>query len=164
MTSERQIAANRRNAQRSTGPRTLRGKLQSRQNAFQHGLTAETIVASVEDAEEYRKLERGLICDFAPTTAFERVLVARLASLVWRARRATQIESGLFELEASRRIACQTQAKDPALDVFYRLLRSPSSVDPDKSIGGNIIASSERTIQNTTLASIYHRISTLIRT
>ena len=49
MTSYRQIEANRRNALRSTGPRTEAGKLQSRRNAVRHGLMAETVIDSLED-------------------------------------------------------------------------------------------------------------------
>ena len=50
MTSYRQIEANRRNAQLSSGPVTEEGKRQSRQNALRHGLTAETVIDALEDA------------------------------------------------------------------------------------------------------------------
>ncbi len=57
MTSYRQIEANRRNTLGSTGPRTEAGKLRSRRNAVRHGLTAETVIGSLEDAEEYSAFE-----------------------------------------------------------------------------------------------------------
>ena len=50
MTSYRQIEANRRNALKSTGPKTEAGKLASRRNAVRHGLTAETVIGALEDA------------------------------------------------------------------------------------------------------------------
>ncbi len=50
MSSLRQIAANRRNALKSTGPITAEGKEHSRGNALRHGLTAETVIAALEDA------------------------------------------------------------------------------------------------------------------
>jgi hypothetical protein len=53
MTSLRQIEANRRNARLSTGPVTEQGKRRSRQNAVRHGLTAETVIDALEDAEDY---------------------------------------------------------------------------------------------------------------
>jgi hypothetical protein len=60
MTSYRQIDANRRNALRSTGPKTEAGKQVSRCNALRHGLTAETVVAALEDAEDYKAFEAAI--------------------------------------------------------------------------------------------------------
>src|SRR5262245_13923668 len=54
MTSWKQIAANRRNALKSTGPITEKGKLRSRCNAVRHGLTAETVISALEDAGDYK--------------------------------------------------------------------------------------------------------------
>jgi hypothetical protein len=100
MTSFKQIEANRRNAQRSTGPIAQEGKLQSRCNAVRHGLTAETVIGALEDAEDYKAFEAAIIADYDAQSAVERELVLRLASLLWRLRRATTIETGLFEIEA----------------------------------------------------------------
>jgi hypothetical protein len=100
MTSLKQIEANRRNAQRSTGPVTEEGKLHSRRNAVRHGLTAETVIGALEDAEHYKAFEAAIIADYDAQSAIERELVLRLASLLWRLRRATTIETGLFEMEA----------------------------------------------------------------
>lgn len=102
MTSLRQIAANRRNALHSTGPVTPEGKQQSRRNAVRHGLTAETVIGTLEDAEDYKAFEAAVIADYDAHSAVERELVLRLASLLWRLRRAITIESGLFELESER--------------------------------------------------------------
>ena len=100
MTSFRQIEANRRNALRSTGPRTDEGKSRSRRNAIRHGLCAETVVEIVEDADDYRGFEAAVIADYDARTAVERELVLRLASLLWRLRRATAIETELFRIQA----------------------------------------------------------------
>ena len=91
---------NRRNALKSTGPRTEAGKEQSRRNAARHGLTAETVIASLEDLEDYKAFEATIIADYDPETAVERELLLRLASLLWRSRRAILIESGLFAIQA----------------------------------------------------------------
>lgn len=100
MTSFRQIEANRRNARLSTGPVTEEGKRRSRQNAVRHGLTAETVIDALEDAEDYAAFEMAITADYDVQSAVERELVLRLASLLWRLRRATAIESGLFKIQA----------------------------------------------------------------
>jgi hypothetical protein len=100
MTSFRQVEANRRNAQLSTGPVTDEGKRRSRQNAVRHGLTAETVIDALEDAEDYGAFEMAIAADYDAQSAVERELVLRLASLLWRLRRATAIESGLFKVQA----------------------------------------------------------------
>ena len=100
MTTFRQIEANRRNALKSTGPKTEAGKDQSRRNAVRHGLTAETVIGSLEDAEDYRQFEAAVIADYDARSAVERELVLRLASILWRLRRATTFETGLFEIQA----------------------------------------------------------------
>jgi glycerol-3-phosphate dehydrogenase len=97
MTSLRQIEANRRNALKSTGPKTELGKQQSRCNAARHGLTAETVIQFLEDERDYKAFELSVTSDFDVRTAVERELVLRLAGLLWRLRRATAIETGLFE-------------------------------------------------------------------
>jgi hypothetical protein len=102
MTSFRQIEANRRNARLSTGPVTEEGKRKSRQNALRHGLTAETVIDALEDAEDYAAFEMAVAADYDAQSAVERELVLRLASLLWRLRRATSIESGLFKIQAQQ--------------------------------------------------------------
>jgi hypothetical protein len=97
MSSLKQIEANRRNALKSTGPTTPEGKERSRRNAVRHGLTAETVIAALEDAEDYQAFEAAVIADYDAESAVERELVLRLASVLWRLRRATGIETALFE-------------------------------------------------------------------
>jgi hypothetical protein len=97
MTSLKQIEANRRNALKSTGPTTPQGKERSRCNAVRHGLTAETIIVALEDSKDYESFEAAVISDYDAESTVERELVLRLASVLWRLRRATGIESALFE-------------------------------------------------------------------
>jgi hypothetical protein len=97
MSSLKQIEANRRNALKSTGPTTPEGKGRSRCNAVRHGLTSETVIAALEDQEDYQAFEAAVIADYDAESAVERELVLRLASVLWRLRRATGIETALFE-------------------------------------------------------------------
>src|SRR5215469_6103573 len=100
MTSIKQIEANRRNSLKSTGPKTEAGKRTSRRNAVRHGLTAETVIGALEDAEDYKAFEVAITADYDAQSAVERELVLRLASLLWRLKRATTIETGLFGIQA----------------------------------------------------------------
>src|SRR5215831_770184 len=125
MATDKQIAANRQNAKLSTGPRTQLGKRRSRRNALRHGLSAETLIAVLEDRASYRSLQRAICADYCPHSKFEIELVNRLVSLLWRLRRASAIESGLLSNQAiaSRRHDCERASK--GLEVIYRLLSSP---------------------------------------
>jgi hypothetical protein len=98
MTSLKQIEANRRNALKSTGPRSEAGKERSRRNAVRHGLTAETVIEPLEDPEDYKAFEMSITAEFDAQTAVERELVLRLASVLWRLRRATAIGTGLLQI------------------------------------------------------------------
>jgi len=115
MTSFRQIEANRRNALSSTGPRTEDGKRRTRHNAVRHGLTAEIVVVALEDIRDYQAFEAAVIADYDARTAVERELVLRLASLLWRIRRATAIETDLLQIQAeilhARRYTIETASK-----------------------------------------------------
>jgi hypothetical protein len=114
MTSLRQIDANRRNALGSTGPKTEAGKKRSRCNAVRHGLTAETVIDVLEDPEDYKAFELSVTSNFDAQTAVERELVLRLASLLWRLRRATAIETGLLQIQAEiLRDLKQTKRRPP---------------------------------------------------
>jgi hypothetical protein len=131
MTSLRQIEANRRNARLSTGPVTEEGKRRSRQNAVRHGLTAETVIHALEDADDYATFELAITTDFDAQSVVERELVLRLASLLWRLRRATAIETGLFEIQARqvlqfRRGRQVRQAREQAIETSC-----PNPIAPD---------------------------------
>src|SRR3974390_2787449 len=130
MTSFRQIEANRRNARLSTGPVTEEGKRKSRQNALRHGLTAETVIDALEDVEDYAAFEMAVTADYDAQSAVERELVLRLASLLWRLRRATAIESGLFKLQARqllqfRRRRQAREDRQKAIEALYRNAIAP---------------------------------------
>ena len=140
MTSFRQIKANRRNACKSTGPVTEEGKQRSRCNAVRHGLTAETVIGALEDAEDYKAFEAAIIGDYDVQSAVERELVLRLASLLWRLRRATTMETGLFDIQADclREFRQGRQAQPDSQEITYARFQQVEPVDagPDNASDG----------------------------
>ena len=74
----------------------------------EHGLTAETVIDGLEDAEDYCGFEAAVIADYDARTAVERELVLRLASLLWRLRRIISIETDLIQFQAvTFRLSCR---------------------------------------------------------
>ena len=132
MTSYRQIEANRRNALKSTGPKSEEGKQTSRCNALRHGLTAETVIGALENAEDYKAFEAAITADYDAQSAVERELVLRLASILWRLRRATTMETGLFEIQADpmQNYLENRELLSESRDVIHTLLRRANS-DPN---------------------------------
>jgi len=93
MATDAQIVANRANAVRSTGPKTLEGKENSRRNALRHGLTARHVVAMDERGDDFSAYHAELTAAFSPQDAFEAALVRRLALLSWRLDRLCRLEA-----------------------------------------------------------------------
>lgn len=118
--TNKQLEANRRNAERSTGPTTPEGKARSSQNAVKHGLTARRSVITIGDGEEsieeYERLLSALQQEFNPETAYERLCVDRIAHLMWQEQRAQLAAIGVlrrgrdsasFRVRASRSAAVE---------------------------------------------------------
>ena len=78
MATEKQTAANRLNAQKSTGPRTPEGRAAVRLNGVTHGLTAKTLVLKGESEDDFKALFESLESEHEPTTPTEETLVAQL--------------------------------------------------------------------------------------
>ena len=102
MASEAQRAANRRNAGRSTGPRTAAGKAAVSRNALRHGLTAEQVVLFDEEAEDLARFHDELRRALDPADEVEEELVERIVLCAWRLRRVVRIEAGLFNSAADQ--------------------------------------------------------------
>ena len=106
MTTQKQIEANRRNARKSTGPKTEAGKAASSVNAISHGLTAAgDVLLQDESADAFEELQRDMLADLAPQGALQGMLARRIVQLLWRLDRAARLEAELFlhgELAARR--------------------------------------------------------------
>ena len=89
-------------ARRREGTRTNPAAIARR--PWRDGLATQTVAENFEDAKCYRALERAIVDSFAPGSAIERELIHRLASLLWRLRRATALETGLFQMQNKRNV------------------------------------------------------------
>jgi hypothetical protein len=95
--SEKQSAANRTNAEKSTGPRTPQGKSRSAQNARKHGFTASTFaVVRLEDLQEVAHLKDDLVAVYQPVNSQELFALERIALAQQAILRAARLEAGLF--------------------------------------------------------------------
>ena len=87
MASERQIAANHRNARKSTGPRSGAGRKRASRNAYRHGLTLN--ITSAAFAKQLDKLVREIAGDSKDAIVLERARAIAQAELdLARVRRA----------------------------------------------------------------------------
>src|SRR5438477_448622 len=84
MASERQIAANRENAQKSTDPKTPEGRATVRVNGIEHGLSPETLVLHGEDPADFEDLVDSLQAQHQPATPTEEILVRQIGMASWR--------------------------------------------------------------------------------
>ena len=102
MSSQLQIAANRRNAEKSTGPRSVEGKAISSRNSFQTGIYAESAIIRGENAKDLQRLLDEYFTRFQPATPEDRAFVDTLAHDEWLLRRFRRIEAELFEYRFGR--------------------------------------------------------------
>ena len=122
------LRANRKNARKSTGPRTPEGKARSSRNALKHGLLARHVILDEdpnEDPAEFNQILEGLITDFAPDNTIERLLVERIAASYWRLRRAFR-----YETQAIR--DCRDNAAHPLQQLSSQILGA--NTDPTSQV------------------------------
>jgi len=98
MATDKQIAANRKNAQKSTGPKTPEGRAAVRLNGLKHGLTATTLVLAGESAADFEDLLDSFESEHAPSTPTEEALVRQMAMAQWRLRRLYHVEAAFFSM------------------------------------------------------------------
>jgi hypothetical protein len=114
MATLKQIDANRRNALKSTGPRTPEGKAAVSMNALKHGLRARSVVLPNENAEEFHQLCDDLEAEWNPQSRTEQFYVEQMAVSQWKLNRMEAGEFNVFTADAS----AQTQL--PVLDRLWQ--------------------------------------------
>ena len=97
MATQAQTAANRKNARRSTGPRTPEGKAIASGNALRHGLLAKEVVLEDEDEALFRERRDAMHAHLDSQGALEDMLVDRMVGCAWRLRRLGHIEASVLQ-------------------------------------------------------------------
>jgi hypothetical protein len=123
MATQEQIAANRRNARLSTGPRTPEGKAAVRYNACKHGLTSRELLLPEESKQEFLALLNAFRSDCQPQSPHEEDLVFQLAAADWRLRRVIRIETSLSLLHFSEMFVQFRRHETRIRRSFYKALQ-----------------------------------------
>ena len=125
MSTEKKTESNRKNAQKSTGPKSDAGKAIVSQNARTHGLLCRSLIVEGESQEEFSELLCLLADDFQPVGLVEHALVERVAIALWRQRRLVRAESAEVSINQQRFGSQQTQEVGRVLnlghDVYHRI-------------------------------------------
>lgn len=132
MATEKQIAANRRNAQKSTGPKTAEGKQESKSNAWKHGLASSTMLFAPrrhEDRVEFEEMRSELMESWEPVGTKEAQLVEMIAGAYARMQRNEKIESAYM---------------DGALATMQRRFGVPDAPTHEDDFGSGIVMGSEK--------------------
>ena len=132
MSTEAQIIANRRNARKSTGPRTCEGKTAISQNALKHGLLAQQDVISSENQDDFSLYREWMLAELAPAGPMESMLAQRIVSLSWRLKRAGHIQNQTIDAMN------QDNKSNPLARLLKNLGQSQSSQSdsaPDLALG-----------------------------
>ena len=132
MATERQREANRRNSQRSSGPRTPEGKAVVSRNALKHGLLSQRVVLEDEDQAMFERFRDGLLAALAPEGELEQLLAGRIVASSWRLGRAEQIEQAMLAGDVARYDGSMSQALDNA---HAGRARGPAADDRLLSLG-----------------------------
>jgi len=129
-TTEKQVAANRRNAQKSTGPRTPNGRAVFRMNALKHGILSRQVLVKglilQESSKELEALYRRFWDDLHPVGVVEEMLTDQIVTAHWRLRRALTAESGEIALSVDTGQRRRSRGPDPVLEgLKWRALGDP---------------------------------------
>ncbi len=127
MSTEAQILANRRNAQKSTGPRTSQGKAAVSQNAVKHGLLARHDVITSESQAEFDLYREQLIAELTPVSPMESMLAERIVTLSWRLKRVSKIQNQAIDALNER------NTSSPLSKLTQSLLPKGPPPDPSES-------------------------------
>jgi hypothetical protein len=114
MATRKQIEANRRNAQNSTGPQSPETKAKTRLNAMRDGFTGQITTLSDEDRPIFEKFKSDFINDLAPKTVMELSLASSMAWDTWRLNHLRAVEMNLYALGTANN-SVEIESDDPQI-------------------------------------------------
>jgi hypothetical protein len=129
--SEAQLAANRANAQHSTGATSESGKAKSSMNALKHGLSGKTVLLPTDDADEYNYILNAYVKSCQPATEEELNLIQSIVDSTWRLQRCRVLETGILvkgEMEFSSKYEDQSPARRAQLIQVDAYLKYEKSI------------------------------------
>jgi len=152
--TEKQLAANRRNAQRSTGPRTPKGRDVSKMNALKHGILSRQVLVAgqhyQEDRKEFESLHRRFWEDLQPEGPLEEMLVDQIVTAHWRLKRALIAESGAIALNVDKGHRKRAKGTHPVLQwMQWRAHGDPIYAMQNSSTGSAVLMNWVRAMRAT---------------
>ena len=105
MVTEKQLAANRQNALKSTGPRTLEGKAKASKNALKYGLLSSEVLLEDDSREQFEEFGERLLTDLFPEGELECMLADRIVAACWRLQRTVRIEREMLDADLGQGVA-----------------------------------------------------------
>ena len=134
--SKKQLAANRRNCKKSTGPSTPQGKDVVSQNALKHGLSADQIVISSEDRAQFDLHRSQMIDELAPDTPVESFLAERIVKLSWKLNRVDYIQNQTIDALGNQKSSPIAKFQQALLARYApAALTGSSEPDPKLALG-----------------------------
>ena len=103
MTTQKQAAANKENAKKSTGPQTPEGKAVVAGNAIKHGILSQRLLLAGESADQFHQLHDEMDRALQPVGILERALSEKIAAAIWKQRRLVEAETASIELSRDTR-------------------------------------------------------------
>ncbi|HEG43791.1 MAG TPA: hypothetical protein ENH94_07075 [Phycisphaerales bacterium] len=96
MATQKQIDANRQNAQKSTGPKTSKGKSVAAQNSLKHGMFTGQIIINGESQDEFELHRNRLFEQFKPSDPLEEIYVGRIVTHSWLLKRSIRFQTAVI--------------------------------------------------------------------
>ena len=125
MTTDKQIESNRRNALKSTGPRTAEGKLRSARNGPNHQRLSRAVVLETESAHTFRYFEGWFITEYNPDGPTQTMLLNSMVVAAWRLHRLWHLERAGLDGAVRRQLDPQFESMDYSERVHFAMMSGP---------------------------------------